>query len=285
VRGVLGLERVRSHVHAACALGLSLALLSVAESAGASESCRAPAPWDELERSGRHLVEPRSLALIAGAAAAPIVLAPGGFDQRARLVAQRELGGRHNLEYVSLATPYVFSGGLLVAYGLGVGFGACDSLRPEAALLQALALTGGTVALLKLSTGRQWPNGGGDPNAPDRLDHPDRARDFTPFTRGLGAWPSGHTALMFAAASAFRGATPELGWLRWLGYPLAVGVGLGMWLGDHHWASDIVSGALLGEAIGGSVGPSFADALNVRGTVVLVPEPGSGMTLRWAGSF
>jgi hypothetical protein len=31
-----------------------------------------------------------------------------------------------------------------------------------------------------------------------------------------------------------------------------------MWIGDHHWASDIVSGALLGEALGSSVGYGFS---------------------------
>ena len=125
-------------------------------------------------------------------------------------------------------------------------------------LLQAGALTYGVVGLLKIGVGRQWPNGGADPSAADRLEHPERARDFTPFQRGVGAWPSGHTAVMFAFAAAFRASNPRLGWLSFAGYPLAVGVAGGMWFGDHHWASDIVSGALLGEAIGGSVGQSFS---------------------------
>jgi membrane-associated phospholipid phosphatase len=65
---------------------------------------------------------------------------------------------------------------------------------------------------------------------------------------------------MFAAASSFRASTPELGVFSWLGYPLALGVAFGMWIGDHHWMSDIVSGGLLGEAIGSSVGQAFAPA-------------------------
>jgi hypothetical protein len=91
---------------------------------------------------------------------------------------------------------------------------------------------------------------------------------------------------MFAAAAAFRAAVEELGWPRFLGYPLAACVAAGMWLGDRHWASDIVSGALLGEAIGSSVGRSFAQSGEAprsgleHGTLVAVPL-GGGMLATW----
>jgi membrane-associated phospholipid phosphatase len=134
---------------------------------------------------------------------------------------------------------------------------------------------------LKFGVGRQWPNGGRDPNAPDRLDHPERARDFAPFQRPYAAWPSGHTALMFAGAASFRAANPDLGLAAWLGYPLAVGVASGMWLGDHHWGSDIISGALLGEAIGSSVGQSFSEALGVPGALVLSAPGNASLGVQW----
>jgi len=73
----------------------------------------------------------------------------------------------------------------------------------------------------------------------------------------------------------------SLGVLSFSGYPLAVGVAGAMWLGDHHWASDIVSGALLGEAIGSSVGQSFSEALGVPGQLVLSPLNGTGFGARW----
>jgi hypothetical protein len=66
---------------------------------------------------------------------------------------------------------------------------------------------------------------------------------------------------MFSAAAAFRASNPELGSAAWLGYPLALGVASGMWLGDHHYASDIFSGALFGQ----------------------VPTPGNGFELGFAG--
>jgi membrane-associated phospholipid phosphatase len=153
-------------------------------------------------------------------------------------------------------------------------------------VLQAGIVTFTSVSLLKLGVGRRFPNGGTDPNAPGRLDHPEGAHDFAPFQRGFGGWPSGHTALMFSAAAAFRASNPELGALRFSGYPLALAVGAGMWFGDHHYASDIVSGALFGEAIGDSVGASFASTLGMPGALTLLPvrsAGGTGFELELAG--
>jgi hypothetical protein len=86
---------------------------------------------------------------------------------------------------------------------------------------------------------------------------------------------------MFAAAAAFRASNPELGVLSFAGYPLALGVAGGMWFGDHHWASDIVSGALLGEAIGGSVGRSFSGAFGAPGEFTVSPLSGGGFAAQW----
>jgi membrane-associated phospholipid phosphatase len=124
-------------------------------------------------------------------------------------------------------------------------------------MLQGMTLTLLTVGLTKWATGRTWPTAGRDPFGPDRLDHPEDARTFAPFQAGLAAFPSGHTAVMFALAAALRTSSPELGTLRYLGYPLAVGVGFAMWYGNHHWASDVLSGALIGEALGGAAGRAW----------------------------
>lgn len=182
-----------------------------------------------------------------------------------------------------MLAPYVLAGGLLVGWTASASFGACELQRPQAAMLQSVLLTAGTVALLKVATGRTWPNGGQDPQASDRLDHPQWATTYRPWRSGLAAWPSGHTAVMVAAAAALRTSAPELGFVGWLGYPLAAGVAAGMAWGDHHWTSDILSGALLGEAIGGSVGRSFAPRVegialdDLQPTVSLIPQPGGGL--------
>ncbi|HEY0466519.1 MAG TPA: phosphatase PAP2 family protein [Polyangiaceae bacterium] len=262
-------------------LGIVLALLTTVRSLRAEPSCSETKPWSRLGRTAENFVRPVPLTLSWFAVLAPLSLAPTGVDHQLRLVAQRDLFGEPRLEPVSVWTPYVLGGGLLVGYGVGLAAGSCETQRVLAPLLQAGALSYAVVGLLKIGVGRQWPNGGSDPSAPDRLEHPERAQDFAPFQRGIGAWPSGHTAVMFAFAAAFRASNPQLGWFSFAGYPLAVGVAGGMWLGDHHWASDIVSGALLGEALGGSVGSSFSEALGVPGALQLSPLGGTGFAAQW----
>jgi len=267
----------------------ALVLFSEIPHARAAEPCAAVAPWDRLGTSARNFAQPIPLTLTGLAVAAPFGLAPTGGDQRLRILAQRDLGGRPNLEPVSVATPYALAAGLVLTYGVSSALGACRVQRVLSPVLQAGTVAFVTVALLKFGVGRRWPNGGADPNAPDRLDHPEGAHDFAPFQRGFAAWPSGHTALMFSAAAAFRASNPELGVVSFVGYPLALGVAAGMWFGDHHYGSDIVSGALLGEAIGDSAGASFAQVLGVPGALTLVPHAvragGSGLSIQWTGAW
>lgn len=262
---------------------MALWLVCLPRVAVAEPSCSGVAPWSRLGRTGDELTRPLPLVLTLSAAVPPFALAPTGLDHRLRLVAQRDLGGRYHLEPVSLYAPYVLAPGVLVTHVGGALAGSCTVRRPTAAVLQALVLGLGVTGLLKWSTGRGWPNGGRDPKAPDRLAHPDAATAFRPFRAGLAAFPSGHTLTMMVAAAAFRGAEPELGVLGWAGYPLVLGVGAGMWLSDHHWASDIVSGALLGEAIGGAVGRSFAprdpDGGGLDVGVAVVPLDGGALAV------
>ncbi|HWZ88287.1 MAG TPA: phosphatase PAP2 family protein [Polyangiaceae bacterium] len=287
------LTRCRSRRTWLLGAAAAAALLGVCSSARAGEPCSEVAPWDGLGRTGRNFVRPVPLTLTILAVATPFGFAPTGVDQRLRIVAQRDLGGRPNLEPVSVWTPYVLGGGLLVGYAISAAASSCSSERVLVPVIQAGVITFSAVSLLKLGVGRRFPNGGTDPNAADRLDHPERAHDFTPFRRGFGAWPSGHTALLFSGAASFRASNPELGVVAFLGYPLALGVAAGMWLGDHHYTSDIVSGALLGEAIGDSVGQSFAGALGLPGALTLLPSPGSaaqagaasGFEVEWAGAW
>ncbi|HKO47844.1 MAG TPA: phosphatase PAP2 family protein [Polyangiaceae bacterium] len=260
-------------------LGAALLALTTALPAKAESSCSETKPWSRLTSSGKNFVRPVPLTLTALAIVAPFGFATG-LDHDARLVAQRDSFGKPRLEPVSVWTPYVLGAGLMVGYGVSLAAGSCATQRVLAPLLQAGFLTYGVVGLLKVSVGRQWPVGGSDPQAVDRLEQPERARDYAPFQQGVGAWPSGHTAVMFAAAAAFRASNPELGLLSFVGYPLAVGVAGGMWLGDHHWASDIVSGALLGEAIGSSVGKSFSESLGVPGSL-LVTRLDGGFGAQW----
>jgi membrane-associated phospholipid phosphatase len=267
---------------------VALSILLAHRVAAADSGCSGVAPWSRLDRTGAELVRPLPLVLAAGAAVPPVALAPTGLDHRLRVLAQRDLGGRYRLEPVSLYAPFVLAGGVLVTHVGGALGGSCAVRRPTAAMLQAIVLGLGVTGVVKWGTGRGWPNGGRDPHAADRLEHPESATSFRPFRAGLAAFPSGHTLTMMVAAAAFRSAEPELGALAWAGYPLALGVGAGMWLSDHHWASDILSGALLGEAIGGSVGRAFAASDPERERIelgfALLPVAG-GALAQVAGRF
>jgi membrane-associated phospholipid phosphatase len=57
-----------------------------------------------------------------------------------------------------------------------------------------------------------------------------------------------------------------------------------MWLSDRHWASDIAAGALLGEAIGSSVGEAFRNTSPALGQVSIL-LPGDGVALVWVGMW
>ncbi len=223
----------------------------------AEPGCDRAAPWNRLGDAAKNYAAPLPLGLTAASAIPPLTLATTSGDHRLRVFAQTTLGGSYRAEPVSYYAPFVVGAGALGTVAVAALGGSCKVQRPAAAVLQAMVLGLAVTGLSKWAIGRGWPNAGLDPHAPDRLDHPERAHVFRPFVNGLGAFPSGHTLSMMAAAAAFRTAAPELGVVSYVGYPLALGVGFGMWFGDRHWASDVLSGALLGEAVGSSVGRSF----------------------------
>jgi membrane-associated phospholipid phosphatase len=254
-------------------------------SRAAAEPCVSAAPYDRLGRTAENFVGLRSLALVGAAAVPPFAMVPTGADHELRVFAQTDLGGRHSLEPVTPLVPYVLAGATLVGYGVSLAFDACGPRRTQAAMLQAFVLTAAVTLSLKVVIGRQWPNGGLDPSLPDRLAHPGRAREFNPFQLGIAAFPSGHSATTFALAAALRAANPDAGLGVFLGYPVALGVGVGMWLGDHHWVSDIVSGALIGEAIGGAVGTAFSGQGGREVAFGVWPLSSGGMVAGWVGEF
>jgi membrane-associated phospholipid phosphatase len=253
-------------------IGLVLAFSSSFSSKAAG--CEQAAPWSRLGTSARNALAPLPLALVSGAMATPWMLAQSGSDHALRLLAQRELGGKPNLEPVSVWTPFVLPV-FLVTLDLGAyALDVCSVIRPTSAMLQAMSVTIAVVVGLKWTTGRTWPNAGRDPAAPDRLSRPEFAQQFHWFDWKNGsAWPSGHTATMVAAATALTTATHGRHWLGYATIAAATGVAAGMWLGDHHWASDILSGALIGAAFGHSVGLSFREgsAIPSGETAMLLP--------------
>jgi membrane-associated phospholipid phosphatase len=241
-------------------------------------SASMPSPFDGLGADLVGAFTGTNLLFYGGAVAATGLMAFSGADHAVRAGVQR------NLVVPAYADSAFFAGYILPAtvapaiYLAGLAVHDPDVAGAGSAVLQALGVTLVATGVFKIATGRPYPLHGGDPNAPDRLDHPEYAREFRPFQTfwPLPALPSGHTSAMTSIAAALTAYYPDRVWIPLLGYPLALLVGFGMLDGDRHWASDVVAGGLLGHAIGHSVGSAFrrrarADSAEERGGLKVAP--------------
>lgn len=269
--------------------GLCGALLIAGVCASAGVAPTLPGPLDGLEDHLSRAFGGWNVALHSLSVASTVALSASGGDHALRVAFQGRLAWRAGGDLAVTAgfvLPPLVPGFL---WGAGLVTGDASFASAGSAALQALSVTLVTTAILKVGTGRPFPLQGGDPRAPDRLEHPEYAREWEPFSfRGRYAWPSGHTAAAFSVASALSAHADSVV-VPVIAYPLAVGIGAGMLVGDHHWASDVLAGALLGHTIGWSVGTGFhtrrsaargGDGAAVR--LVPFPAPGPGLALTGA---
>jgi membrane-associated phospholipid phosphatase len=125
------------------------------------------------------------------------------------------------------------------------------------ALGQTLFLTLGIQSFLKMATGRALPGivNGFDHTRISRKD--DFSDKFEWFNMNfIGGWPSGHTANAFSAASAIAEIYYDDLALKIGVYTYAAIMGLCISV-SVHWASEVFAGALIGYAIGKTVGKSY----------------------------
>ena len=127
---------------------------------------------------------------------------------------------------------------LYVISGIGVGLLAGElSGNKELAHLawrvgSAAALASGVTTVLKYTVGRTRPTHGD-------------SDDFEPFGGGT-SFPSGHTTLAFAVATAIADESRN-GWVDAAAYGAATLTAYARVNNDRHWASDVVAGALVGH--------------------------------------
>jgi hypothetical protein len=133
------------------------------------------------------------------------------------------------------------------------------------ALTQSLMQTMLIQTPLKIVTGRTWPgivDGWDSPlsKRSDRLD--DYSGEFSWLNLdAVGGWPSGHTANAFSAAATIAQIYHDNTALKVAVYTYASLLGLGMSVYDH-WASDVIGGALIGIAVGTTVGKSYRNLID-----------------------
>jgi membrane-associated phospholipid phosphatase len=130
------------------------------------------------------------------------------------------------------------------------------------ALTQTLFITLMFQTPMKMITGRAGPGIVNNPSHTRGLPEDDHSRIFNLFNMDfLNGWPSGHTANAFSAAATIAEIYKENLWLKIGVYSYAALTGLGVSL-NVHWASEVFAGALIGYAIGKTVGKSFRQLMD-----------------------
>lgn len=228
-------------------------------------------PYEAVSGSLRAMVQPLPLVLYGGAALSTPALVAFA-DRSVQDFFQREDPLTNSFGVTSLwaggSVPILLPLGL---YAGGLLGNAGELATAGAAAIQAGVLQLLAVQILKWMTDRAGPYPDGDPN--ERRWHASLLRDssdpahfnFNPFDLKWGLrFPSGHASANVAVVAALSAFYSDAWWIPASGYPLALAIGVGMIEGDYHWLSDVVAGALIGQAIGWSVGRHFREVFDAR---------------------
>ena len=168
----------------------------------------------------------------------------------------------------NIGPPVMVTGGLVPAitpiafYFSGKYFENEKLIITASALTQTLILTLAIQSPLKMITGRRDP-GLVDNRLYERIHGKDDfSGEFNWFNMDfINGWPSGHTANAFSAAATIATIYHDNIWVQIGAYSYAAIIGFGTTVGSH-WASEAVAGALMGYAIGKTVGMSYRKFLD-----------------------
>lgn len=244
----------------ACGATRAAAQSAVPVAAQASRVAGQSAATDTVSRREQRWISKRDMflasAFVLGATVA--VVNDASWDSRMQTPGMQRSGTLHSLAggASSLGSP----GALLLTTGLLAGGRLFGSDRVADAGLhstEAILLSAAATSLVKGVVGRARPY---VPSSDPNESGPDA--DVFRFGRGFGAdyssFPSGHTTVAFAAASALTRELFDSHFdARWVVGPLLYGgataVGLSRMYKNKHWASDVMAGAALGTFIGGKL--------------------------------
>ena len=159
---------------------------------------------------------------------------------------------------------YVPTGIAVGTLGLGLVTGKPEVTRTGARV--ATSVLGATVVgrVMKKAIGRARPS-----EADDQYT-------FDPFG-DFNSFPSGHTLTAFALSTSLADAIDN----KWADaglYTLAAGTGVSRMIGNHHWFSDVVGGALVGITVAKFVDGKWS-LFGLQSPEFLVGPQGTG--LRW----
>ena len=213
-----------------------------------------------------------NLALHAGGIASTAILSPSGADY----ASYRYFHGNPGWGYASF--PAVIGGGLvpiLLPGSLWLSGWLKDDLElsgAAAAAAQAVVISFATNTLLKAYTGRPPP----DSERADDMGELSRTFRFG-FNRGgvFHGWPSGHAMVTMAMASSLASYYGDTMWMQVVSYGWAAYMVYGVVSfegGGMHWLSDGIAGALMGYAIGSTVGRNTRRLVDGKGGDDLGPE-------------
>jgi membrane-associated phospholipid phosphatase len=189
------------------------------------------------------------LIIWGGAAASLLILAPEwngsrSYDERFEQNINRN--GRFTRGFLKNIThagdSHVLIGTSLAMYGIGYWQDEPRFATASLHIFEGLIDTGIAIYLVKAVAGRSRPVDrpvDGDFNGPLGFFSSSNNDSF----------PSGHSAMSFAAATIFAHETKNV-WLGYSAYAMAATVSYSRVYVEKHWASDVIAGAVLGYSVG-----------------------------------